>query len=67
MNTKILLALGPLFVSGDALSMSGCRADCKRTWKVGATRSKGSGRACLAALEKCRKACVKKDPVAPTP
>jgi hypothetical protein len=67
MKTQILLALTFLFASGSALSMSECRADCEKTYKVCTTSGKSSERVCFAALEKCRKACVKKEPVAPTP
>lgn len=67
MKFPVLLALAFLFASGSALSMSECRADCEKTYKVCTTSGKSSERACLAALEKCRKACVKKEPVTPTP
>ena len=67
MKTKILLALTFLLASGSALSMSECRADCEKTYKVCTTSGKSSERVCFAALEKCRKACLKKEPVAPTP
>ena len=67
MKPTLLLSLSFLFASGSALSMSECVADCEKTYKVCTTSGKSSERACFAALEKCRKACVKKEPVAPTP
>jgi hypothetical protein len=67
MNSRILLALTFLLASGSALSMSECRTDCEKTYKVCTTSGKSSERVCLAALEKCRQACMKKEPAAPKP
>jgi hypothetical protein len=67
MKSTLLLFLSFLFASGSALSMSECVADCEKTYKVCTTSGKSSERACFAALEKCRKACEKKSPAAPTP
>jgi hypothetical protein len=67
MKSSILMLLIFLFASGSALSMSECVADCEKTYKVCTTSGKSSESACFAALEKCRTACAKKGPAAPTP
>jgi len=62
MTFQTLLLATVLVASGNALAkMSECETDCESKYKYCISSGKGSSKACLAALEKCRKACLKKN------
>ena len=62
MKFQTLLLVAVSIASGNALAkMSECDTRCEETYKYCISSGKGSSKACLAALEKCRKACLKKN------
>jgi hypothetical protein len=62
MTLQTLLLATVLVASGNALAkMSECQIDCEDKHKYCISSGKGSSKSCLAALEKCRQACLKKD------
>lgn len=61
MKAQWLLVAASLLTSGAALSqVSACDTECQKSHRYCISSGKGSERSCLAALEKCRKACLKK-------
>ena len=61
MLSRIMLALSLVAVSGAALAMSECQADCEKQYKYCATAGKMGEKSCRAEYEKCRRKCAKKE------
>lgn len=62
MRSKILTLTVVLLASSSAVpQMSDCQTNCQKRYSYCISSGRGSQRACLAELEKCRKACLKKE------
>lgn len=62
MKSKILLLTVVLLASSSAVPQkSDCDTNCQKRYSYCISSGKGSQRACLVELEKCRKACLKKE------
>jgi hypothetical protein len=67
MKSKILLLIAVLLASSSAVpQMSECETNCQKRYSYCISSGKGSQRACLAELEKCRQACLKKEKSGPS-
>jgi len=66
MRANVLVLAAVLFAAGNVLAkVSECETDCDKSYKYCISSGKGSSQSCRVAHEKCRKACLKKDPAAP--
>ena len=62
MRLQLVFLAGSLLASGAALAtLTPCRIDCEDSYKLCVANRNGSQRACMIQLEKCRKACEKKE------